>query len=82
MLRMSEPWFRPYAWFSYRPITWQGRALLAGMAAITIPLGLVWLFNADTRPLLAWTAGGLAAVAALIGHAIIVWKMERDYGRR
>ena len=79
---MSYPWFRPYARFSYRPVTWEGRAVVAAMAVVSIPLGLASLFYADTRPALSWLLGGLAVAAVLIGHAVVAWKIERDYQSR
>ena len=42
---MSEPWFRRYAGFSYRPVTWQGRIVVAAMAVVAIPLGIASLTN-------------------------------------
>ncbi len=79
---MSHPWFRPYARFSYRPVTWEGRAVLAAMVTVFIALGLASLHYAETRPALLWLLGGLAVAGALLGHAVVAWKMERDYRRR
>jgi hypothetical protein len=52
------------------------------MVVVSIPLGFAALFYADTRPDLSWLLGGLAVAAALFGHAVVAWKMERDYRRR
>jgi hypothetical protein len=76
---MSTPWFRRYAAFSYRPTTWQGRSVIAGMAVIAIPSGIAWLSYADTHPAFAFTAGVAALLSALIGHAVVLWKMDWNY---
>jgi hypothetical protein len=73
---MSEPWFRRYAGFGYRPITWQGRAVITAMLGVFLPAGLAWLYYADTRPTLALAAIALAVSAAVIGHAVVVWKID------
>lgn len=78
---MSEPWFRPWARFSYEPTTWQGRVVIAAMVVVTVPLGLVFLIYSESRPLMAWAAGGVSVVAFFVGHAIVLWKMDRDYRR-
>jgi|KBSSwiStaDraftv2_1062776.scaffolds.fasta_scaffold1915022_2 hypothetical protein len=79
---MSDPWFRPYARISYQPATWQGWAVIAAMAAVAGPLGIVSVFIAESRPVLSWTLGVLAVLAVLVGHGVVVWKMDRDYRRR
>ena len=79
---MSEPWFRRYGGFGYQPTTWQGRAVVAGMAIVAIPSGIASLSIADTRPALAFAAGTTALLAALVGHILVIWKMDWGYGRR
>jgi len=79
---MSGPWFCRYAGFGYRPITLQGRLVVAMMALIAIPCGFAWVSYADTRPLFASVAGALAVMAAVVGHAIVLWKMDWGFGRR
>jgi len=79
---MSGPWFRRYFGFGYQATTWQGRAVIAAMALISIPSGLTWLALADTRPQFASWAGDLAVAAALAGHLVVLWKMDWGYGRR
>ena len=78
---MSEPWFRPYAGFSYRPTTWQGRFVIGLMVVVGIPAGIAWLLFIDTRPGLASALGTVGALAALVGHAVVLWKMDLGYGR-
>ena len=74
---MNEPWFRKKG-FTYVPIAWQGRAILFAMAAVSIPLGYIFVMSADSRPILGWTAGLLAMTAVLAGHVIVVWRMDQD----
>jgi hypothetical protein len=51
------------------------------MAVIAIPSGIGWLSYADTHPALAFTAGVAALLSALIGHAVVLWKMDWNYAR-
>jgi p-aminobenzoyl-glutamate transporter AbgT len=76
---MDEPWFRKFAGFSYRPIRWQGTAVLAAMVGVCIPCGAVFLVYVDSHPLIGWGAAITGAAAAFAGHAVVVWKLERDY---
>lgn len=61
------------------PISWQGWAVIAAMVTVCVPFGLVFLLYADTYPVLGWGAGVIAVAAAFAGHAVVVWKLERDY---
>jgi hypothetical protein len=79
---MSEPWFRRYAGFSYRPVTWQGRVVVAAMAVVAIPLGIASVVYSESQPLLAFATGAVALTAAFVGHIIVFWKIEQDYRRR
>jgi hypothetical protein len=79
---MSEPWFRRHANFSYRPVTWQGRIVVAAMAVVAIPFGIASLIYSESQPALSFAAGALALTAAIVGHVIMFWKMEHDYRRR
>ena len=79
---ISGPWFRRFGGFGYRPTSWQGRAVIAAMAVVAIPSGVAWLSLADSRPTLASTAGAAAVLAALIGHVLVLWKMDWGYRRR
>jgi hypothetical protein len=51
------------------------------MALLAIPLGIASAVYAETHPVVAWLLGGGFVATALIGHAVVVWKMERDYRR-
>ena len=79
---MSTPWFRPYARFSYRPVTAEGRAVIAAMVIFSVPLGIASLAYAESHQLVSWVLGCAAVVVALVGHAVVVWKMEREYRSR
>lgn len=74
------PWFRKYAGFSYKPVCWQGRVVLALMLMVSLPSGIVFIFYVDSHPVLGWSAGVFCVAAVAIGHAFVVWKLERDYG--
>lgn len=76
---MDEPWFRRFCGFSYRPIRWQGYALLAAMLGISLPCGMLFLRFAETKPLLGWSAAIFAMLGVLAGHAVVVWKLEKNY---
>lgn len=76
---MDEPWFRRFCGFSYRPICWQGYAVLAAMLAVFLPSSMFFVRFAETRPLLGWSAAIVAMLAVVAGHGVIVWKLERDY---
>jgi len=69
---MSDPWFRPYLGFGYRPTSWRGRAVIAVMGLIAIPGGLAWLIFGDTRPSLAPLGGAVAVLAMLVGHTVVL----------
>jgi hypothetical protein len=76
----DEPWFRRWAWFSYKPITWQGRATLIAMVAVALPSAFGAGLAKENSPSF-WLFSGVFIAAALIGHSIVLWKMERHYGR-
>lgn len=78
---MSEPWFRRYAKFSYRPATWQGWIVIGAMAIVAVPFGIASVIYSESQPTLSLVSGGIALVAALFGHIIVFWKMEHDYRR-
>ena len=79
---MSEPWFRRYAGFSYRPVTWQGRIVVVAMAVLAIPFGIASLVYSENQPLMSFGAGAVALTAAIVGHVIVFWKIEHDHRRR
>ncbi len=76
---MDEPWFRRFAWFSYKPIRWQGWAVIVAMAAVAPPLMLLSDYLAESQPVLSWVSAGGALAAVFAGHVVVVWKLERDY---
>jgi hypothetical protein len=79
---MNEPWFRPNGILSYRALTWQGRAVrTATYLAMAISFGVAVFFTeADTVAW--WVTGALGFAAFLIGHAVVLWKMDWGYSRR
>jgi hypothetical protein len=79
---MTDPWFRRYAGFSYKPTTWQGWTVIAIMAAVFIACGALWMSLVDTQPTLAWIIATIGFLAAVAGHAVVLWKMDRDYTSR
>lgn len=75
---MGDPWFRKFGGFGYRPICWQGVAVLALMLAVFAPCAWLFLFHRDVDGLDGWGAATLAFAAVLAGHGIVLWKLERD----
>jgi hypothetical protein len=76
---MDGPWFRRYAGFGYKRTTWQGPVVIALMGAAFVSCGALWISLVETRPTLAWIIGGFGFVAAVVGHAVVLWKMDWDY---
>ena len=76
---MDRPWFKASMGFGYRPICWQGHATLAAMATAFLLSAGVW-FTA-TEPLAKYLGWSGAALAAIAGHAVVLWKLERRYDR-
>jgi hypothetical protein len=75
-----EP-LRKWMGFSFRPIRWQGYAVLVGMATFSVPFAFLWLKLVDERPVAGWLCAGISALAMIIGYVVILWKLERTYGR-
>jgi hypothetical protein len=50
------------------------------MVAVEVPCGAAFLAYADTRPTLAWSAGLVAVLAAVVAHVVVAWKMDWGYG--
>ena len=77
---MSEPWFQPNGILNYRSLTWQGRAVRAS-TYMAMALAFVVAFVAE--PAVAWWVTAAVGFGAfLIGHAVVLWKMDWGYGRR
>ena len=76
---MEEPWFRKFGGFGYVPIKRQGVAVLAAMVGVFIPSGAVFLAYVDRQPLIGWGAAVVSVAAAFAGHAVVIWKLERDW---
>jgi hypothetical protein len=74
------PWFRRWAWFSYKPITWQGRATFAVMVAVALPSAFGVVLSKEDSPSF-WIFSAIFVAAGIVGHCIVLWKMERHYGR-
>lgn len=71
---MSEPWSRPYAGFSCRLVTRKECTVIAGAVAVAVALGFDLL-------LVSGVTNGLAVIAAGVGRAVVLWKLEHDYRR-
>jgi hypothetical protein len=65
--------------FGYVPISWQGWAVLAAMLLVAVPSGLLSLTLVQSNPAASWICDALFVFAALIGHATVIWKLERTY---
>ncbi|GAA4712949.1 hypothetical protein GCM10023325_05770 [Sphingomonas lutea] len=79
---MPEPWFRPDGILRFRPITWQGKIVLAVTYLTMISFGIGGLFLTDSDSAAWWITAALAFSAFVAGHAVVLWKMDWDYGRR
>jgi hypothetical protein len=77
---MDGPWFRKHPWFLYLPIRREGVAVILAMIAVTVPSGLIFGFYVDREPVLGWSAAIVGAAAFFVGHAVVVWKLEQNYG--
>ena len=79
---MSEPWFEPKRPFSFRSLTWQGRAVITA-TYVVMTLAIIWgFFFADPETAAWWISGAVGLLAFVIGHTIVLWKMDWGYGRR
>ena len=77
---MSGPWFRRY-FFSFKPICWQGYAVIVLMVVVGIPCFLASDHFDATSPLLAWIFDGLGFLIFAGGFGTVWWKMDWQYGR-
>jgi amino acid transporter len=77
---MEGPWFRKHPWFLYLPIRREGVAVIAAVIGVAIPFGLVSVFYIDRYPIIGWGSGIVSAATVFAGHAVVVWKLERNYG--
>lgn len=72
---MKDAWFRRGLGFGYVPINCEGVLVLACMAIVFVPFAV--LFVTVAEPKARWAFVSVAALAAIAGHAVILWKFER-----
>ena len=73
---MSEPWFRPNGVLNYRtPVR------IATLVAMATAVGWGFLFTEPEAPAW-WASGALGLLFFVVGHVIVLWKMDWGYGRR
>jgi hypothetical protein len=78
---MSEPWFKPNGLLNYRSLTWQGRAFRAATyLTMALAVGAGFFMEPETTGW--WATGALAFTAFLVGHAVVLWKMDWRYDGR
>lgn len=78
---MSEPWFQPNGVLNYRPLTWQGRVVrVVTYSAMALALAVGFVTEAETTRW--WVAAALGFAAFVVGHAIVLWKMDWEHSRR
>lgn len=78
---MSEPWFQPNGVLNYRSLTWQGRTVRT-VTYSAMALSLVVGSFTEAETVSWWVTGALGFAAFLIGHAIVLWKMDWGYSHR
>ena len=77
---MAEPWFARTGILNYRSLTWQGalvRTVTYSLMVLSIAVG----FSSRPESPRWWISGFLGFGAFLIGHAIVLWKMDWGYHR-
>jgi small-conductance mechanosensitive channel len=79
---MSEPWFEPSGILRYRPRNRHGWFVLIITWLVAIGLGLRGFFYTEDESAAWWITGAIAFGAFMVGHAIILWKMDWRYRRR
>jgi hypothetical protein len=52
------------------------------MVAVCISLAAASILFAERNSILSWIAGLLFVLAAGVGHAVVFWKIDRDYRKR
>ena len=78
---MSKPWFARKGSFRFRALTPQGRAVMAVTYTGMILCASQAIFTDPESP--AWWIGGfLGLLIFVVGHAVILWKMDWNYTRR
>lgn len=77
---MTQPWFRKWMSFAYVPLNWQGWSVVIAMLTTFVPFAALFVMLADSSPAASWAFAGLAALSALVGHAIIFHKLDRTGG--
>jgi hypothetical protein len=79
---MGEPWFQPNGILNYRSLTWQGRTVRAATYLAMALSVVVGFFFTEPESIGWWVTGALGCAAFLIGHAVVLWKMDWGYDRR
>ena len=79
---MSEPWFEPNGVLNFRSLTWQGRVVRTVTYVGMIVFGGFGFFFTEPETTGWWASGVLAFASFLVGHAIVLWKMDWGYGQR
>ncbi len=77
---MNKPWFKRFAGFSYMPISWHGWVASAIMLSLAAPFAALSMIFLDTHPVLGWVCGVAFVTIAACYFALVVWKLERNYG--
>jgi hypothetical protein len=73
---MGDPWFRPWSRFRYRPITWQGWAILALQVGLCGSCGLVVMCCTQSNFQLAMCAAVIGFVTYYAFNALMAWKTQ------
>ena len=77
---MDEPWFRRFAGFSYKPISWQGWLVTVAVLAVAAPLAALSLILSHDHPTAGTICGALFIGVAAAYFVLVMWKLERNYG--
>jgi hypothetical protein len=63
----------------YAPIHWKGWATVILMLAVLIPSGYMFVTSRDET---VWLWAGMTILSSIVGNAVILWRMEEEWGSR
>lgn len=73
---MTRPWFKRFGVIGYRPITSEGYLVVVAMGAAFLAGAVLWLNASNKDQGSQWIGLIVAAGAAIVGHIVILTRME------